>query len=534
MASVGDQPKKISEMAWKDLFETVSETHRLLASDPAGAYSRMDFDSRDRYRSVLAELARHSAMTELQVAEAAIDLCRQAAAVSDGTRASLRRTHVGFYLIDRGRPQLETIVEYRPPLSQRIPRFILQYPTAFYLTGVELLTLFIVFAILYQLDAIAPALAGLLLLILPATQASADFINHLTTFLLPPRVLPKLDFSEGIPDDCATMVAVPTLLLNEAQIHDLALDLEIRFLVESRPESLLRAPDGYARFRPSRRSAGSVGGAVRPADRRPEFPLSFGRCSPFFMFHRHRSYNLAEGRWMGWERKRGKLLDLNQLLRGSYDAFPAKVGDLRVLPAVRYVITLDSDTQLPRDSAARLVGAMAHPLNQAVVDPDNRVVVEGYGIIQPRIGISVQSAVSQPDGDSILGTNRIRYLYPRHLGRLSGSFREGIFTGKGIYEVDTLREVLERRFPENALLSHDLIEGAYARAGLVSRHRADRRLSVALQRFQQTQAPLGARGLANHALDTGASSRFFREEDSQSDYADLAVENPRQSKAKSA
>ena len=415
--------RKIGEMPWRDLFEAASLTHHVLSSDPAGAYSRMDFDSRDRYRRVLAELAKHSTLTELKVAEAALDLCRQASVASDGSRAAFRRTHVGFYLLDRGRSQLEAIIGYRPSLSLRIPRLILQYPTAFYLGGIELLTLFIVFSILYQLDSVAPAIAGLLLLILPATQAAADFINHLTTFLLGPRVLPKLDFSEGIPDDCATMVAVPTLLLNEAQVHDLALDLEIRYLSNRDPNLyfalLTDTPDSD---RPEDQDDALVAMCVRLIEGLNQRYRSDER-SPFFLFHRHRSYNLSEGRWMGWERKRGKLLDLNQLLRGSYDAFPTKVGNLGILPGVRYVITLDSDTQLPRDSAAKLIGAMAHPLNQAVVDPDQRVVVEGYGILQPRIGISVQSAARSRLASSILGTNRIRYLHARHLGRVSGSFR---------------------------------------------------------------------------------------------------------------
>jgi cyclic beta-1,2-glucan synthetase len=190
--------------------------------------------------------------------------------------------------------------------------------------------------------------------------------------------------------------------------------------------------------------------------------------SPLFMLHRHRAYNECEGRWMGWERKRGKLLDLNQLLRGGFDAFPVKVGDLPVLPRVRYVITLDSDTQLPRDSAAKLIGTLAHPLNQAVVDPASRMVVEGYGILQPRIGISIQSASRSRLAALYSGQTGFD-IYTRAVSDVyQDLFGEGIFTGKGIYEVDALNEVLHQRFPDNALLSHDLIEGAYARVALVS------------------------------------------------------------------
>ena len=460
--------RKIGDIAWRDIFEAVSRAHALLSRDPAGAYCRMDFESRERYRKALADLARHSALTEAEVAEAAIDFCLQAAAISDGSRAAIRRTHVGFYLVDAGRTQIESVIDYRPSWSARLPRFILQYPTAFYLTGIELLTLFIVFTIFYQMDLVKPAFAGLLLVVLPATQAAADFINHLAAFLLPARVLPKLDFSEGIPDHCVTMVAVPTLLLNEAQVHDLALDLEIRFLSNRDPNLyfalLTDSPDSDC---PEDQHDALVELCSRLIEGL-NLRYRSERRSPFFLFHRHRKYNQAEGRWMGWERKRGKLLDLNQLLRGTFDAFPVKVGDLPVLPDVQYVITLDSDTQLPRDSAARLIGAIAHPLNQAVVNPDTRMVVEGYGILQPRIGISVQSAARSRLAALYSGQTGFD-IYTRAISDVyQDLFGEGIFTGKGIYEVDTLRQVLERRFPDNALLSHDLMEGAYARAALVS------------------------------------------------------------------
>jgi cyclic beta-1,2-glucan synthetase len=458
----------IGETVWKDLFESVSRAHRVLARDPAGAYSRMDFESRDSYCKALADMAKHCARAERDVAEEAIDLCHRALAASDGSRRAARRTHVGFYLVDRGRAELERIIGYRPGLLARIRRFILRHPTGCYLTSIELVTLFIVFGILFQLGSTIAVYGALLLLLLPATQAATDFVNNLAASLIPPRVPPKLDFSEGIPDECVTMVVVPTLLLNEAQVHDLVLDLEIRFLANRDRNlyfALLTDPPDSDRQQDDRDALVEL--CTRLIEGLNSRYRSEGR-SCFFLFHRHRTYNEAEGRWMGWERKRGKLLDLNQLLRGTFDAFPVKVGDLSVLPEVRYVITLDSDTQLPRDSAARLVGCLAHPLNQAIVDPATRMVVEGYGILQPRIGISIQSAARSRLAALYSGQTGFD-LYTRAVSDVyQDLFGEGIFTGKAIYEVDALREALERRFPENALLSHDLIEGAYARAGLVS------------------------------------------------------------------
>jgi cyclic beta-1,2-glucan synthetase len=460
--------RKIGDTAWRDLFEAASAVNRVLARDPVGVFSRMDYDSRDRYRQVLAELAKHSGLTEMETAEAVIDLCQQAQAVTDGSRAADRRTHVGFYLVDYGRPMLESLIGYKAPFRARLPRLLLRYPTIFYLAGIELLTILIVCAILSRSGSLTPTYAALLFLILPATQAAADFMNNLAAFLAPPRALPKLDFSEGIPPDCVTMVAVPALLLDEAQVRDLALDLEIRFLANRDPHlyfALLTDPPDSDRPRDERDAL--TGLCVRLIEGLNARYRAEGR-SPFFLFHRHRTYNAAEGRWMGWERKRGKLLDLNQVLRGGVDAFPVKVGDVAVLASVRYVITLDTDTQLPRDSAAKLVGAIAHPLNQAVVDRTRRMVVEGYGILQPRIGISVQSAARSRLAALYSGQTGFD-IYTRAVSNVyQDLFGEGIFTGKGIYEVDALREVLERRFPDNALLSHDLIEGAYARAALVS------------------------------------------------------------------
>jgi hypothetical protein len=355
---------------------------------------------------------------------------------------------------------------------------VLAWSTPYYLVGIELLTLAIAFIILEGRGELTPTLFALALLLLPATQAAVDFMNNLTSYLLRPRVLPKLDFSEGIPRDCATLVAVPTLLLNEKQVRQLVIDLEIRYLA-NRDENLYFAlvtdgPDSDRAEDERDRLVDVCAGLIndlnaRYGSERPnEATGEVEEHRPFFLFHRHRKYNPSEGRWMGWERKRGKLLDLNQLMRGGEDSFPIKIGDLSVLPKIKYVLTLDSDTQLPRDAAHRLVGAIAHPLHRAVVDPATRMVVAGYGILQPRIGISVDSASSSRLASLYSGQTGFD-IYTRAISDVyQDLFGEGIFTGKGIYDVDALREAIEHRFPENALLSHDLIEGAYARVGLVS------------------------------------------------------------------
>jgi len=460
--------RRVGDTLWREFFETASRVNQALARDPAGAYARMDFDSRNRYCQEVADLARHSQTGEIEVAEAAIRLCAQAHADSGNARAAARRAHVGFYLIDNGRKLLEEQIGYQAPWRTLIPRLILRYPTSYYLLGIEVLTFAIVCSILFRLNGGALAVAALLFLALPATQAAVDFMNNLTSFLLPPRVLPKLDFSEGIPDDCVTLVAVPTLFGDEAQVHDLVLDLEIRFLANgNRNLYFALLTDTLDSDHPDDQRDRLVELCAHLIEGLNSRYQVDGR-RPFFLLHRHRTYNECEDRWMGWERKRGKLLDLNRYLRGGFDSFPVKVGDTDLLADVRYVITLDSDTQLPRDSAARLIGTIAHPLNQAVIDPMQGIVVEGYGILQPRIGISVQSASRSRLAALYSGQTGFD-IYTRAVSDVyEDLFGEGIFTGKGIYEVDVMREVLERRFPTNTLLSHDLIEGAYARAALVT------------------------------------------------------------------
>ncbi len=450
--------RHVGETVWKDLFESVSLVDRALAQDPVNAYTRMDFESRDRYRAVIGELAEHSPKTEREVAAAAVALARE-------LHRYERRRHVGYYLVDNGLARLKCSIEYRPTLRLRIREWILSAPAAFYLAGIEILTFVLVAALLSKLGSRTPIFFGLLLLLLPATQTAVDFMNHLVAYLLPPRALPKLDFSEGVPAACATMVAAPSLLLNEEQVGDLVLDLEIRYLANRDPNVYFAlvtdVPDAD---REEEERDALVDVCVRLIEglnrRYPE--------SPFFLFHRHRVYNEREGRWMGWERKRGKLLDLNQLMRGGFDAFPVKIGRLEVLQSIRYVITVDADTQLPRDAAWKLIGAIAHPLNAAVIDPVRNIVAEGYGILQPRIGVSTQSATRSRMAALYSGQTGFD-IYTRAISDVyQDLFGEGIFTGKGIYDVDAMRAVLERRFPDNALLSHDLIEGGYARVALVT------------------------------------------------------------------
>ncbi len=463
----------IGEIDWRETLERLSVLHDILKLDPAGIYSRMDFESRELYRLRLAKIGAHADLNEFQLARLAVKMAEGAVIERDAPEALRERLrHVGYYILDSvGSEEFLHQAGYRRSLGSSIQHLFCRFPDEIYIIGIEAVTLLTVVAVIMSIlrnNGGFGLIIGGILLVLPAAQAAVELMNYLVTSVLTPYPLPKLDFGKAIDPSCATMVAIPTLLINEKQIRQLVEEIEVRYLVNRDPNIfyalLTDLPDtSEPAFEQDRR----IDLAIRLIDdlNRRYAGTPYGG---FYLFHRHRIYNPREGAWMGWERKRGKLLDLNQMLRKAFDPFPVKAGDMSRLPVIRYVLTLDSDTQLPRGSAQRMIGAMAHPLNRPLIDPELNIVTRGYGILQPRVGISVHSA-SRSRLASIYSGQTGFDIYSRAISDVyQDLYAEGIFTGKGIYDIDALRQVLERRFPRNALLSHDLIEGAYARAGLVS------------------------------------------------------------------
>jgi hypothetical protein len=467
--------RTVANSDWAGIVEPLIVIDNTLNQDPADTYAAMDFESREAYRRKVAYLARHSDCTEVQVAEHALDLAREGSRLTFNDPRMLRRfSHVGYYLVDQGFPQLASRVNFHPPIADRMRTAIRANADDFYITGIQLITIFFIAAALFPLLSNYPVFGRLaitfVLMLLPTMQCAVDLVNNLITSIYDPAPLPKLDYAQGIPAECTTLVAVPTLLLNEKQVRALVTDLEVRFLANRDPHLhfvlLTDLPDSISKPHVDD-SNPLVDLAIRLIDELNARYASYGGGG-FIFLHRHRVFNVRQGVWMGWERKRGKLLDLNELLIGEYDAFPIKAGRLDVLSEIRYILTLDSDTQLPRGSAAQMVGAIAHPLNQAIIDPRLRIVVEGYGILQPRIGVSVGST-SRSRLASLFSGQTGFDIYSRAVSdAYQDLYGEGIFTGKGIYEVAVLHAVLNHRFPRNSLLSHDLIEGAYGRAGLVT------------------------------------------------------------------
>ena len=456
----------LSSSDWPVFFDRVSLVEKVLREDPAGAYAAMDFPTRDRYRHSIEELSKGAKQPEVAVARRAVEFSRRAAE-TDPTND--RRHHVGYYLISRGRFTLEEDLRYPPSLRERFSRFFFKHPALGYLgTIAATVTLGVVSLLAYAARRGATPgelwLVALVVLI-PISELAISLIHAVLTSQIRPRQLPKLAMRAGIPGSDRTFIVVPAIIDSEARILSLFHDLEVRFLA-NRDANLHFAllsdfPDASEETTPDDPQL------LKAAITRVDELNALHGSDRFFLFHRERRWNASEQRWMGWERKRGKLAEFNRLLRGASDtSFAVRHGDLAAVTWVRYVITLDSDTHLPMDTARRLVGTLSHPLNRPRFDDRLQRVTEGYGVLQPRVGVSLESASRTPFALVFSGHVGIDPYTSAVSDVYQDLFHEGSFVGKGIYDVDAFTAALAHRVPENTLLSHDLFEGSYARTGL--------------------------------------------------------------------
>lgn len=461
----------LSTLDWKEFFESVSKIDPVLAQDPAGAYSSMDFSTRDGYRHVIEKLAKRTKVSELEVAGAVIALATRSA---KATPDDHRRAHVGYYLVGKGLAELERQVQFRAPIRERAMRFILRHPTGGYLGAVVVLTALILAPFLFYASIsgalpLALLFIGLLVLV-PASDLALSALNLDVTFLLKPNTPPKMDTTKGIPESARTFVVVPTIFNSEEGVRQLLENMEVHFLA-NRDDHIYFALLGDFADAPEETKSDDddlLEVAIRGVE---DLNAQYVDSGPnrFYLFHRRRQWNPAEGVWMGWERKRGKLEEFNRLLRGARDtSYVVAAADPAFLATVRYVITLDSDTQLPRDSARRLIGTALHPLNQPWLDPNLNRVTEGYSIFQPRVSMALTSSSRSHFARIFSGHTGVDPYTTAVSDLYQDLFGEGIYAGKGLYDVDAFEAALRDRVPENLLLSHDLFESLYARAALVS------------------------------------------------------------------
>ena len=472
VANVITSLRLCTTMDWQDYVEAVSLVEEVLRRDPSGAYPRMDFLSRDAQRRAVEAMAPRSGEDQVLAAHKAVETAREAA-TAFGVHD--RRAHVGFHLVDRGRPALEAALAHHPGLKTRSRRLLRRFATPLYLGAIAVgTTLLLASAVLYarQLEAsITLQVVVALVLAWPLANVVITALHALIPRLLGPTRLPRLNFSTvGVPESARTMVVVPTMLTSRHGVDALIEHMEVLALGNLDPcihfAILSDFPDSPTQVTPEDAEIleQACHGIIALNAK-----LGTGHENRFFLFHRDRQWNEREHTWMGWERKRGKIEEFNRILRQAADtSFTTCVGDTDVLPLVRYCLTLDSDTHLPRDAAKRLIGIIAHPLNQPQFDPRVGRVTEGYGILQPRVSVTMASAAGSWFARMYAGHTGVDPYTTAVSDVYQDLFDEGLFTGKGLYDVDAFIAALEGRVPDNALLSHDLFEGLFARAALVT------------------------------------------------------------------
>lgn len=451
-----------SNIDWHDFFEKVSIVEKKLQEDPKAIYHRMDLETKDIYRKAVEKLSKNTSYSEQEISEKIIQLATEA------------NQHAGKFLFGKGLSKTQRAIGYKKTIKENLTNKLENHPGFFYFPSIIILM-----GLIYQATFLAISeeetnklfkfIIGFILLI-PASELSIAMVNYIVTILKKPSRLPKLSFREGVPNEYTTMVIVPCLFSDKNTISELIKNLEIHYL-SNQDKNIYFGLIGD--FCDSKQETTSEDADFLNYARKEILNLNMkynylGR-SKFFMFSRRRLLNKSEAKWMGWERKRGKLEEFNKLIRGNQEtSFHPHQYDISFLRSIKYIITLDADTQLPLESAKKLIGTIAHPLNKAVFDDSKDIVVEGYAIIQPRISVSLESSGQTKFSLIFSGNTGIDPYTTAVSDVYQDLFSEGTYTGKGIYDVDAFERSLKGRVPENTILSHDLFEGSFARVGLAT------------------------------------------------------------------
>ncbi|MDT8718698.1 cyclic beta 1-2 glucan synthetase [Clostridium sp. 19966] len=460
--------RNVTSLNWKDTFERLNYAEAILRADPSGVYANMDFESRDYYRHKLEMLARKFGVGEAYVAKKVLECAKEG--IKDYEK------HIGYYIIDNGVYKLQNKIKSKVGLFKVFNNLEGKISVRLYATIICLGIVFfevLILALGVNEDSNPIAwkyILGAVLLLVPASEIVISIFNWSISQLFSPRFVPKLSMEEGIPEESRSIVVVPALTGDEKKIRDIINDLEIYYLANHEKNLyftlLMDFPDSD-KEKEEKDELLIKSGLQGIKELNDKFALE--GTDIFYFLSRRRIYNDKEKKWMGWERKRGKLMEFNSFLRGnkntSYDVIS---GNIEELGNIKYVITLDADTQLPRDSAKKLIGAMSHILNVPYIHENSRAVTRGYGIMQPRVNVGSISANKTMFSRIFSGETGIDIYTTAVSDTYQDIFAEGIFTGKGIYDVDTFETVLKNSIPENLVLSHDLLEGSFGRTALVS------------------------------------------------------------------
>ncbi|MDU5118690.1 MAG: cyclic beta 1-2 glucan synthetase, partial [Clostridium botulinum] len=462
--------RDIEAINWKNIFQNVSVIEEILKEDPSKVYNDMDFPSKDFYRSKIERLSRKLKLPESYIAKKSIE-CAQQFEVK--TEEDNYKKHVGYYIVEeKGVRLLKKVLGVKNEGKDKIKDFLIKNKVRSYITSIIVFTFIFEFFIIKSIEYnnVYIMLLQIRVLLIPTSEIIISILNWSLNNLTKPDFIPKLQFTNGIAKENSTVVVIPTLIGSKKRAQELVKDMEVYYLA-NKEKNLYFAILGDFKDSKSEKEENDEEIIKEMLKRVKELNNKHSKAGEeiFFFLNRYRQYNEKEKIWMGWERKRGKLEEFNKLIRGEKNtSYNTISGDINILKKVKYVITLDADTKLPRDVAKSLIGAMEHPLNRPIINNVKKSVIHGYGLMQPRISIGVEDANKTLFSKIFSGQVGLDTYTTAVSDIYQDVFKEGIFTGKGIYHVDTFNTMLNGEIKENSVLSHDLLEGSYVRTALVT------------------------------------------------------------------
>ena len=461
----------LNRVSFIEIFDNINGVEEVLKLDPAGIYDNMDYKTKEYYRNSIEKISKKTKISELYIAQKCVDLANK---YFEEDGSNTKKSHVGYFLISDGKSEL-----YSCLLNKKVKIKNRKSKAKLYIEGVSILSVIISCIIGWyinvKLNNFAIAIIAFLLLIIPIKSIFVKIIQYISGKVVTPKLIPKLDFSSGIPNEYATMVVIPTIVKSKEKVKEIMKKLEVFFIANKSENIYFTLLGDCSSSKKEKEDFDDeiIKSGIEECNKlNAKYPDA--NFPKFNFVYRKRLWNKSENCYLGWERKRGLLTQFNEYMLGKRpNCFAENTLEMvkdsgKQLPKIKYIITLDSDTNLVLNTGLELVGAMAHILNKPILNEEKTLVIDGFGIMQPRIGIglletrkSIFTKIFSGLGGTDSYTNAISDFYYDNFG-------EGIFTGKGIYDLKVFSEVLDGEIPENTVLSHDLLEGCYARCGLAS------------------------------------------------------------------
>ena len=454
--------KKIQRINFLEIFENINGVEEILRQDPSNVYNNMDNKTKEYYRNSIKEISKKTKISEIYIARKVLELAQKN--TQNANQECSKKSHIGYYLIDKGKNELYKLLQYKTKNEMKEKEKTKIYITLIFMTTIIISLILSEIAYL-KTKQIWIFITTLIIFLIPASEIATKVIQYILSKIVKPKIIPKLDYYNGIPKENTTMVVIPTIIKSKEKVQELARKLEVYYLANKSKNIYFTLLGDCSQS--DKREEDFDEEIIQEGKEQVEKLNKKYNEKIFNFIYRKRVWNEKEGCYLGWERKRGMLSQLNEYLLGNIKN-PFRVNTIEEIPKIKYIITLDADTDLILNSAFELVGAMAHILNKPIINKNTGAVTEGYGIMQPRVGIDLNisyktifTRIFAGDGGIDSYSNAISDTY-------QDNFKEGIFTGKGIYDLEIYSKVLKDEIPENTVLSHDLLEGCYLRCGLAS------------------------------------------------------------------